>query len=226
MAWPRSPLADRATIANMAPEYGATCGYLPGRRGDPPLSRVHRPVRRQVRLVEAYSKAQGLFHSAGPPEAALHRYAGARPGRPSSRAWPDRRGRRTGSAPRGQDVVPRCPRGCMRRQGRARRHAAARSADVETEAATPVAASGDRVAPAHAGARLGTGHAARESRDGSVVIAAITSCTNTSNPSVHAGRGLLAKKAVGARPPIAAVGQDQPGAGLEGRHRLSATRPG
>ena len=60
---------------------------------------------------------------------------------------------------------------------------------------------------------------------GSVVIAAITSCTNTSNPSVMVAAGLLAKKAVERGLTAQAVGEDQPGAGLQGGHELPATRP-
>ena len=61
---------------------------------------------------------------------------------------------------------------------------------------------------------------------GSVVIAAITSCTNTSNPSVMIGAGLRREEGGRARPVAPAVGEDQPGAGIEGRHRVPAARPG
>ena len=73
------PLADRATIANMAPEYGATCGIFPV---DDETLRYLRFTGRdeaQVKLVEAYFKEQGLFHAPGAPEAQVHRHAPARP---------------------------------------------------------------------------------------------------------------------------------------------------
>ena len=64
------PLADRATIGNMAPEYGATCGIFPVDAGNPPLPAPHRPQRRTDRRSSRPTiKEQGLFHTAGAPEA-------------------------------------------------------------------------------------------------------------------------------------------------------------
>ena len=183
------PLADRATIANMAPEYGATCGIFPidaetlrylelsGRPGE--RSAWSRPT----------AEAQGMFHAPEPPEADLLRHPRARP--VDRRAEPGRPEAAAGPRPlqRRQDVVSRRP--CKR--------CSARPADEEPQtkpARWPSEAAARRVEwrsaspPAH-------GHAREQGlTHGSVVIAAITSCTNTSNPSVMLAAGLLAKKAV------------------------------
>ena len=79
-----------------------------------------------------------------------------------------------------------------------------------------------RRSPSSETARRDRRHRRERSQHGSVVIAAITSCTNTSNPSVMIAAGLLAKKAVEKGLKRQAVGEDQPRAGLEGRHRLPA----
>jgi aconitate hydratase len=150
------PLADRATIANMAPEYGATCGIFP--IDDETLRYLElsgRP-RSSIALVEAYAKEQGLFRTAGAPDPdysdtlALD-LATVEP----SLAGPKRP----------QDRVPL-------RESKASWGAALKG--MGKAEATP------------------NGHITH----GSVVIAAITSCTNTSNPSVMVAAGLVAKKAV------------------------------
>ena len=89
-------LADRATIANMAPEYGATCGIFP--IDDETLRYLRLTGRRaeQVALVEAYAREQGLFHDARTPEAEYSRRARPRSRHRSSRAWPARSARRIG----------------------------------------------------------------------------------------------------------------------------------
>ena len=98
------PLADRATIANMAPEYGATCGIFPVDDETLRYLRFTGRAEAQVKLVEAYCKEQGLFHTQGTPEADVHRHAGARsrarskpslagPTRPQDRVTPRRRRR-------------------------------------------------------------------------------------------------------------------------------------
>ncbi len=77
------PLADRATIANMAPEYGATCGFFPGRRRDPPVPAATGRKADRVALVEAYAKAQGLWHD-DDREPRLLRHTSSWISRPSS----------------------------------------------------------------------------------------------------------------------------------------------
>ena len=154
------PLADRATIANMAPEYGATCGFFPIDRITLDYLTLTGRDPATVALVEAYAKAQGLWRAAGSPDpeftALLELDLGTvRP----SLAGPKRP----------QDRVDL---------------AALKQA---TEQALP-ADTIDRTTPV-AGADY-------ELKQGDVVIAAITSCTNTSNPAVMMAAGLLAQKAV------------------------------
>ena len=90
------PLEDRATIANMAPEYGATCGFFPV--DDDTLNYLKATGRepQRVALVEAYAKAQGLWRDAGcPSRCSPTRWTRPRP--PSSPRWPARSARRTAS---------------------------------------------------------------------------------------------------------------------------------
>jgi aconitase A len=168
-------LADRATIANMAPEYGATCGIFPV---DAETLRYllasGRPAA-QVALVEAYAKEQGLFHTPQTPEAVYSQTVEldlstvesslAGPRRPQDR------------------VALNCVKSNFATE-LPRLLAAARpkAAPLTMQPVEPVEAATDEVA-----ARV---------HNGSVVIAAITSCTNTSNPSVMLAAGLLARKAV------------------------------
>ncbi|MBI4882344.1 MAG: aconitate hydratase AcnA [Planctomycetes bacterium] len=163
------PLADRATIANMAPEYGATCGLFPVDQETLRYLELSGRPRERIRLVEAYMKEQGLFALPGAPDAeysdtleldlASVEPCLAGPRRPQDRivlsdmkkvfaqSLPDlRKGKGGGAEPRAVRVL---------QDGRE-----------------------------------------YLLRDGSVVIAAITSCTNTSNPSVMLAAGLLARNAV------------------------------
>ncbi len=154
-------LPDRATIANMAPEYGATMGFFPVDAETLSYLRfTGRPADR-VRLVEEYTKAQGIFRTDATPDPmytdtleldlATVEATLAGPKRP-------------------QDRVPlRQSKSAFEKslEGAAQKHVAVRN-------------NGDQF----------------ELSNGSVVIAAITSCTNTSNPSLMLGAGLLAKKAV------------------------------
>ena len=160
------PLADRATIANMAPEYGATCGIFPV--DDEALNYLRLSGRpdEQVALVEAYAKAQGLWHDAGTPAATYSasleldladvRPSLAGPKRPQDRVLLEKM----------QDNFRTSLEGLARH----------RAGSAPVSAVTM----NDRQV---------------ELKDGSVVIAAITSCTNTSNPAVMLGAGLLARNA-------------------------------
>src|SRR5262245_34871753 len=160
-------LADRATIANMAPEYGATIGFFPV--DDKTLAYLLLSGRdpKLVALVEAYTKAQGLFRTESTPEPEFSDTLALDLGTVEpSLAGPKRP----------QDRVP------LRTTKAAWRSALADYLQGKTGDA-------DKAVPVEMGGQRG------ELRHGSVVIAAITSCTNTSNPSVMLGAGLLARKA-------------------------------
>ena len=159
-------LADRATIANMAPEYGATCGIFPIDRETVNYLRLSGRDDEQVELVEAYARAQGMWRAAGMPEA---RYSAAL-GLDIGTVTPSLAGPK-----RPQDRIPLDDAG-----NSFRRHLAE--------------ATRDRVGGGTAQVETPQGEN-YELADGAVVIAAITSCTNTSNPSVMVGAGLVAKKA-------------------------------
>jgi len=158
-------LADRATIANMAPEYGATIGFFP--IDDETLSYMKLTGRKpeQIALVDTYAKAQGLFRTASSPDPVFTDTIEL----DLSTVEPSMAGPK-----RPQDRVP-----------------LAKSKQVFREALPSLmkTQSAGKVAVADNGNKY-------DLEDGSVVIAAITSCTNTSNPSVMVAAGLLARKAV------------------------------
>ncbi|NUN98808.1 MAG: aconitate hydratase AcnA, partial [Candidatus Omnitrophica bacterium] len=154
------PLADRATIANMAPEYGATCGIFPVDSVALEFLRFSGRSEEAVQLAEAYLKEQGLFHTASSPEAEYSDTLELDLGTVEpSLAGPKRP----------QDRVPLS------------------RVKPEFQAALEKAFGHETPAVYRNGQTLS---------DGAVVIAAITSCTNTSNPSVMLAAGLVAKKAV------------------------------
>ncbi|NLX56410.1 MAG: aconitate hydratase AcnA [Planctomycetaceae bacterium] len=166
-------LADRATIANMAPEYGATMGFFPV--DDETLNYLRRTGRsgKEVDLVERYTKEQGLFRASTSPVPTYTKtlsldLAAVEP----SLAGPKRP----------QDRVAL---GAMQTSFRSALTAA-------------VAARGFALAPQDAQRRVAVAGGAEGSTlgHGAVVIASITSCTNTSNPSVMMAAGLLARNAV------------------------------
>ena len=161
------PLADRATIANMAPEYGATCGFFPIDEETLRYLRLSGRPEEQVALVEAYSKAQGMFHEAGFVEPDFTSVLALDLGTVEpSVAGPKR--------PQDRHVLSKARQSFL---------------DVFPSA---LPEQGDQGSG-------GTAVATRAGTDvlthGSVVIAAITSCTNTSNPSVMVAAGIVAKKA-------------------------------
>ena len=88
-------VADRATIANMAPEYGATCGFFPIDERTIEYLRADRPRRRPIELVRAYCQAQGMWRDALEPRAGVHRHARARHEHDRAVARRARSGRRT-----------------------------------------------------------------------------------------------------------------------------------
>ena len=161
-------LADRATIANMAPEYGATCGIFPVDAVTIDYLRFSGRPEAQVRLVEEYMKAQGMFHTADSPEAEYTDTLEL----DLSTVVPSLAGPK-----RPQD---RIELGDMK-SGFAKALAEITAA-TDSKVGKPVEGEID-------GQHFGLDN-------GSVVIAAITSCTNTSNPSVMLAAGLVAQKAV------------------------------
>ena len=182
-------LADRATIANMAPEYGATCGIFPIDAESLNYLRLSGRSDEQVALVEAYAKAQGLWHAADTPHANYTTVIGldmaevkpslAGPKRPQDRVLlEDVHGNFA------ENLVPLI----------ANRKGKVGSAIEELDAE-----GGHQPQAEHLAAKPISKFRIRdqdvEINDGSVVIAAITSCTNTSNPAVMLGAGLLARNA-------------------------------
>jgi aconitate hydratase len=166
-------LPDRATIANMAPEYGATVGFFPVDSETLRYLRLTGRSEQQVQLVEAYCKAQGLFRTADTPDPDFTNHLNL----DLSSIVPSLAGPK-----RPQDRVPLDQ---MRRT-------------FETALTAPIKERGYEL-KAEAVERkglIGANGNSVELKHGAVVIAAITSCTNTSNPSVMVGAGLLAKKAV------------------------------
>jgi aconitate hydratase len=154
-------LPDRATIANMAPEYGATMGFFPVDAETLAYLRFTSRSEDQVRLVEAYTKEQGLFRTDQTPDPIFS----DRLELDLAKVVPTMAGPK-----RPQDSVPL------------------------TQAKKSFERSLAGAAPKHVKVKNNGDNF--DLADGSVVIAAITSCTNTSNPSLMLGAGLLAKKAV------------------------------
>ena len=176
-------LADRATIANMAPEYGATMGFFPVDDETLKYLRLSGRSDEQVALVEAYTKRQGLFRTDATPDPVFTDTLEL----DLSTVVPSLAGPK-----RPQDRVPLSQSKAMYREALTAQRLANGKA-VGNEAATMVAEGG----PADS---VGVAVEYRDQtftlQDGHVVIAAITSCTNTSNPSVMLAAGLLAQKAV------------------------------
>jgi aconitate hydratase len=183
------PLADRATIGNMAPEYGATCGIFP--IDQEALNYLHLSGRKDdhIALVKAYAQAQGLWHDENTPPAEFTttlelnladvKPSLAGPKRPQDRvllqdvkkSYHEAIGALTSNRKSNNDAAS------YQNEG---------GASAVGNLANNIFSTGVRVEKAGESFLLG---------DGAVVIAAITSCTNTSNPAVMLGAGLLAKKA-------------------------------
>ncbi len=223
------PLADRATIANMAPEYGATCGIFPVDHETLNYLRLTGRPEAQIELVEAYMRAQGLFHTPEAPEAvysasisldlATVEPSVAGPKRPQDRVL------LSNAAASFQQQLPTllglhgnksAARQMVRWEGEGGHMSA--TGDVTSSIGAPAPGTDANLPLANdliqvATLTEGPGHThieapvssvkARYGVDpepyldhGSIVIAAITSCTNTSNPYVMMAAGLLARKAV------------------------------
>ena len=166
------PLADRATIANMAPEYGSTCGIFPIDEETLRYLELSGRPTEQVALVEAYAKAQGLWRHDGAPAADYTDVLEL----DMSTVVPSLAGPK-----RPQDRVPVTQLKQVYRKTLEQMSAERAKKNPAATGVGPVTAAG--------------GTSGYEVRDGAVLIAAITSCTNTSNPSVMLGAGLLARNA-------------------------------
>ncbi|MDI1253360.1 aconitate hydratase AcnA [Thermomonas sp.] len=183
-------LADRATIANMAPEYGATCGIFPIDAVAVKYLHLSGRSDAQIALVEAYAKAQGMWHDADSPQATysatmaldmgsvLPSLAG--PKRPQDRVLlSDMKTNfhdNVGAMTAGRTLKTGCAVQELKDEGGAQPQA-------DHLAAKPIS----KICIADQDVHIS---------DGSVVIAAITSCTNTSNPAVMLGAGLVARNAL------------------------------
>jgi aconitate hydratase len=219
------PLADRATIANMAPEYGATCGIFPVDAETLKYLRLTGRSEEQIALTEAYFRAQGLFHTPDAPEAEYSATLGldlatvepsvAGPKRPQDRVLlsktPASFAEQLPSL-LGPNGNKNAARQMVRWEGEGG-HASA-SGDVTSAVGAPspsVPKSVQITTTSHDSSVSGSTavnvpvNSVQERfgvdpdkylDNGSIVIAAITSCTNTSNPYVMMAAGLLAKKAV------------------------------
>ncbi len=160
------PLADRATIGNMAPEYGATCGFFPVDAVTIGYLRLSGREEHRIKLVEAYCRAQGMWRDSGSPDPVF-----------------------TDTLELDMATVEPSLAGPKRPQDRVALSNAATSFAKDLAAGT-MGVPGDKATkrvPVE-GANYDLGH-------GDVVIAAITSCTNTSNPYVMVAAGLVARKA-------------------------------
>jgi aconitate hydratase len=183
-------LADRATIGNMAPEYGATVGIFPvDQETLRYLEFTGRPAE-QVRLVEAYMKEQGMFHTPDTPEPTYSdtlelNLAVVEPSLAGPRRPQDRVALRE---------VPRRFTEALPTLVKAKAVPVAAGAPVGRWEGEGGQAGLQAPRPSQAMVRID--NIEHVLRHGSVVIAAITSCTNTSNPSVMVAAGLMAKKAV------------------------------
>jgi aconitate hydratase len=179
------PLADRATIANMAPEYGATCGFFPV--DDITLEYLRlsgRPIE-TVKLVEAYSKAQGLWRLPGKEPVFTDSLELDMGSVEASLAGPKR--------PQDRVALPNVAQAFSDFLGVQLKPTSKEEGRLESEGGGGVAVGNADMAGEADYEFEGQTH---RLKNGAVVIAAITSCTNTSNPSVMMAAGLVAKKAV------------------------------
>jgi aconitate hydratase len=186
-------LADRATIGNMSPEYGATCGIFPVDQVTLDYLRFTGRSEEQVALVEAYMKEQGLFHTAESPEPDFTdtleldlntvQPSIAGPRRPQDRILLSQAKKAF------HEALPSL-------KPSAGPVATAKDAAITTAPGKPDVGVWGEGSSETLEVDLELGGVVHRLTHGSVVIAAITSCTNTSNPSVMLAAGLLAKKAV------------------------------
>ncbi|MGA8432501.1 MAG: aconitate hydratase AcnA [Candidatus Sulfotelmatobacter sp.] len=187
------PLADRATIANMSPEYGATCGIFPVDSETLRYLRLTGRSVEQIALVEAYCREQGLFHDEKTAEARYSELLALDVSTVEpSLAGPKRPQDRVLLADAGVSFQKALPSLIKPKAAAKTAAVVGNDARWEQEGGSPTAI-GVEDPDVHEHVSQSVKGALKH---GSVVIAAITSCTNTSNPSVMIGAGLVAKKAV------------------------------
>ncbi|KKW75721.1 aconitate hydratase [Acinetobacter sp. Ag2] len=182
------PLADRATIANMAPEYGATCGFFPIDEITLGYLRLTGRQDDRIALVEAYCKEQGLWRNTGDEPVFTDTLALDMNTVEASVAGPKR--------PQDRVVLPDIPKTFS-----ALMELDLKPAKIEKERLVNEGGAGTAIDSKQSALQNEEPHCVIDGKrypltDGDVVISAITSCTNTSNPSVMLAAGLLAKKAI------------------------------
>ncbi|WP_151712700.1 aconitate hydratase AcnA [Acinetobacter bereziniae] len=182
------PLADRATIANMAPEYGATCGFFPIDEITLGYLRLTGRQDDRIALVEAYCKEQGLWRNTGDEPVFTDTLALDMSTVEASVAGPKR--------PQDRVVLPDIPKTFS-----ALMELDLKPAKIEKERLVNEGGAGTAIDSKQSALQNEEPHCVIDGKrypltDGDVVISAITSCTNTSNPSVMLAAGLLAKKAI------------------------------
>ena len=198
------PLADRATIANMSPEYGATCGIFPIDQMAIDYLRLSGRTEAQIELVEKYAKAQGLWHDADTPAATYSSkleldLSSVQP----ALAGPNLPQQRINLSDMHEKFGETLEKMNKDRKSEVEGKVRFDQEGGEQEQAKTLAAQPKIDHNQNEGYQPANGVFSTVSidekdhklRDGSVVIAAITSCTNTSNPAVMIGAGLVAKKA-------------------------------
>ena len=182
------PLADRATIANMAPEYGATCGFFPIDEVTIGYLKLTGRHEDRIELVEAYSKAQGLWRNAGDEPVFTDTLSLDMTTVQASLAGPKR--------PQDRVLLSEVPKTFNALMELTLKPAKEAKERLENEGGGGTAVEAKKANIQHESPSCVIEGQEYPLNHGDVVISAITSCTNTSNPSVMLAAGLLAKKAI------------------------------
>ena len=182
------PLADRATIANMAPEYGATCGFFPVDEVTLSYLRLTGRQPERIALVEAYSKLQGLWRNPGDEPVFTDTLALDMSTVEASLAGPKR--------PQDRVLLSQVPKTFHAFMDLTLKPVKEEKERLENEGGGGTAVEAKQANLPHENAFCMIDGEKYPLQHGDVVISAITSCTNTSNPSVMLAAGLLAKKAI------------------------------
>ena len=228
------PLANRATLGNMSPEFGSTAAIFPIDQETIDYLRVTGRKEEQLALVEAYAKEQGMWHDpAHEPEFSEYLELNL-PDVVPSIAGPKRPQDRIALSDAKSTFRKQIPNYVADDPDKKEYSKLDEAVDGTFPASDPASLSSNDPggAPLHSAAANAGGRASNPVRvksdelgdfvldHGAVVIAAVTSCTNTSNPEVMLGAALLARNAVEKGPGLQAVGEDIDGAGLTSRQRL------